>query len=314
MKQVMIRLLVCLVMLAAVGVTKSALAADAPVATLMQVQGQVEFSKDGATWKPLTRNKFLFAGDRVKTGADGSGKLVDQSSGQGQTLSANSEIRISAQGGEVISGSLSKPEAVAGDLVAGLSNRFADAQKYTTVRRAVKKAEDVSLKTAAMVTVSAAYPDLVWSNVGPQYSYKVTLDGKAVTVAGSKNDPIRYQVPTLTEGTHTYRVAVLEGEAVVAEEAEDSKLVWLSAKDDAAIKESLDRIKATAPGDEFALGSFLDEKGLTVAAMDAYVKYFSANPDDNDMRPLLIRAYHELKLKELRTAEAETYNKIINSK
>lgn len=313
MKQVTKRLLACLVVMATIGFATTTLAADPPVATLMQVQGQVEFSKDGTTWKPVARNKFLFAGDMIRTGADGAGQLVGQSNGQGQAVGANSVIRIAAQGGEVVSGSLSKPEPVAGDLVAGLSNRFAEAQRYTTVRRATKKEGEVSLKTVSKVTLSATYPDLVWSNVGPQYSYKVTLDGKSMTVAGGKDDPIRHRISGLSAGKHTFRIAALEGDKVISQATEDSEIVWLSDAEDAAIKKSIERIKTAAPGDEFAVGSFLDEKGLTVAAMDAYVKYFSANKDDNDMRPLLIKAYHDLKLKDLKSAEAELYNKMMNS-
>ncbi|MBF0094017.1 MAG: hypothetical protein HQL33_00905 [Alphaproteobacteria bacterium] len=250
----------------------------------------------------------------IRTGIDGSGKLISPSSGQGQTLGANSTVRAAQQGIEVVAGTLSKPEPVDGDLVAGLSNRFADAQKYTTVRRAAKKAGEISLSTASKVVLSATYPDLVWSNVGPQYGYKLTIDGKTMAVAAGKDDPIRYRLADLAPGKHSFRVVAVEGDKIVSESAKDSELRWLSKEEDAAINAGLARIKAAAPGDDFAIASYLDEKGLTVAAMDSYAKYFAANPDDNDMRPLLIKAYHDLKLKELKSAEAETYNKLINAK
>ena len=41
--------------------------------------------------------------------------------------------------------------------------------------------------------------------------------------------------------------------------------------------------------------------------MDAYRGYFADNPDDNDMRPLLIGAYQNLKLDNLRKSEARRY-------
>jgi len=47
---------------------------------------------------------------------------------------------------------------------------------------------------------------------------------------------------------------------------------------------------------------------MYVAAMDAYREYFQQNPDDNDMRPLLIQSYQDLKLSNLRESEARLYN------
>jgi hypothetical protein len=42
--------------------------------------------------------------------------------------------------------------------------------------------------------------------------------------------------------------------------------------------------------------------------MDIYRDYFTENPDDNDMRPLLIQSYQGLKLSNLRENEARLYN------
>jgi hypothetical protein len=56
------------------------------------------------------------------------------------------------------------------------------------------------------------------------------------------------------------------------------------------------------------VANLLDEKGVAVAALDLYRKYFDEHKDENDLRPLLIRAYSELKLDELRQKEALTYN------
>lgn len=47
---------------------------------------------------------------------------------------------------------------------------------------------------------------------------------------------------------------------------------------------------------------------LAVAALDLYRKYFAENRDENELRPLLIRAHSELKLDELRQQEALIYN------
>ncbi len=290
------------------------LAADPPVAMLTQVMGTVEQSRDGSSWKAVTRNKFLFAGDLVRTGADGSGKLVDQATNMARTMGPSSQVRIGAAAPEVVSGSLSAPEAASGDLSAGLANRFAEAQRYTAVRRGVQQDSQPKLRVAREVTLSATYPDLVWQSFGKAYSYVITIDGAKTTVQGSDDKVIRYHVPTLSAGTHGFSVAVMDGGGHVVSEADkEGSLIWLSPAEDKALADSVARVKAGAPNDVFPLANLLDEKGVLVAAMDAYRKYFNENKDDNDMRPLLIRIYNELKLADLKQAEATLYNDMLGT-
>ena len=287
-------------------------AGEPPVAMLMQVNGTVEQSHDGNTWKPVTRNKFLFAGDIVRTGGDGSAKVVDEANNTARALAANSRIEIGATGIKVANGTLAAPEQLAGDLAAGLSNRFAEAQRYTTVRRGVHH-EETKLRVARQVTLSATYPDLVWENLGKQYSYELVIDGAKHAIAPSQAEMVRTRVADLAPGNHTFTVQVLDNGKVAQEAEKDGTIAWLSPDQDKALADSLAKVKAAAPGDFFAQANFLDEKGLTVAAMDLYRKYFAANKDDNDMRPLLIRAYYELKLNDLKQKEAELYNQMIGS-
>lgn len=47
--------------------------AAGPVAKITQIEGNVEFSRDGENWSVVTRNKYLFPGYQVRTAADGSG-------------------------------------------------------------------------------------------------------------------------------------------------------------------------------------------------------------------------------------------------
>ncbi|MEO5375381.1 MAG: hypothetical protein H7840_14105 [Alphaproteobacteria bacterium] len=295
------------------GYGSQALAVDPPVATLMQVQGQVEFSKDGQAWSPVTRNKMLFVGDMVRTGADGSGKIINQTNNTSQTIAADSVIKAAAEGPQAVSGKLSAPESVSGDLVAGLGNRFAAAQKYTTVRRAAKTdGSAISISAAPSLRLSATYPDLVWENVGKQYTYALAIDGKSVTVPATSEPIVRHRLAGIEPGTHKFSITVMEGDKTVAKTDKDSEIIWLSSAEDTAVKEAEQRLKTVAPGDDFVMANFLDEKGLVVAAMDSYRRYFEKNRDDNDMRPLLIKVYNDLKLKDLKSAEAETYNNMLN--
>ena len=298
----------------AAGMTMMAWAAGAqasepPISMLMQVSGAVESSKDGTKWMPITRNKFLFAGTQVRTGADGSGKLIDQNSGMAQTIGANSVIDITATGPKALSGSLSAPEAASGDLVAGLSNRFAEAQRYTTVRRSVKKeATDLKLRVASDITLSATYPDLVWENLGAQYGYVLVIDGTSLTVPPVAGDMVRFSVPAQSPGPHTFGITVTEGGQAVAQTEKGGTITWLSATEDKALADGVARVQKASANDDFALGNYLDSKNVTVGAMDAYRKHFAAHKDDNDMRPLLIKTYNDLKLRDLRQKEALVYN------
>jgi len=287
-----------------------AFAADPPVSLLMQITGAVEQSRDGNQWRPVTRNKYLFAGDIVRTGADGSGKLVDQATNMAQMLGPNSRIEVGANSVKAIQGTLSAPEQLAGDLSAGLANRFAEAQRYTTVRRGLAKAD---LRVARQVSLSASYPELVWQNVGKQYSYVITIDGAKHPVAATEGEMVRYRVPDLAAGAHTFTVAAMEGDRKAVEAEKEGTIRWLSAAEDQALAQSVAKVKAADPGDVFAVANLLDEQGVSVAAMDIYRKYFGDNKDDNDMRPLLIRTYYELRLSTLRDKEAQIYNDMIGT-
>ncbi|RAU22739.1 hypothetical protein CU669_08445 [Paramagnetospirillum kuznetsovii] len=290
-----------------------ALAADPPVSLLMQVSGTVEHSRDGASWKPVNRNKYLFAGDMIRTGADGSGKLVDQATNMAQTIASGSQIEVAGTALKVVSGKLSAPEAASGDLVAGLGNRFAEAQRYTTVRRSVNKETAIKLRVVQQITLSGSYPELAWQSFGKQHSFVLTIDGVAHTVAGTDEDLVRFKVPELSPGKHAFTVAVMNGSAKVTEADKEGSIIWLSAAEDKALSDSIAKIRAINAKDDFSAANLLDEKGVTVGAMDLYRKYFDENKDDNEMRPLLIRAYNELKLVELKQKEALVYNDKLNA-
>ena len=294
------------------GLVPTAQAGEPPVAVLMQVTGTVELSHDGNTWKPVTRNKFLFAGEVVRTGADGAAKVVDEAANTARALGPNSRIEVAANAVTATAGTLAPPEQLAGDLAAGLSTRFAEAQRYTTVRRGVHT-EAPKLHVARQVTLSATYPDLVWQNLGKDLSYTLVVDGNSLPVPPAGGDMVRFRVPTLTPGSHSFTVQALEPGKAPRPAENEGTIVWLSPAEDAALADGLAKVKATAPNDTFAQANFLDSKGLTVAALDLYRKYFADNQDDNDMRPLLIRAYFELKLNDLRQKEATLYNDMVGT-
>ncbi|MFP6794309.1 MAG: hypothetical protein VB996_13695 [Pseudomonadales bacterium] len=291
-------------------ITSSQVFAKAPpVAKLFQIEGQVEYSRNGTNWNPVRRTKYLFSGYHVRTGKDGSGKLINQASGMSQELGSNSQIEIDGVEVIVIAGSLTEPQEEETSLFQSLMNKFAKAQRYTTVRRGVNLADeacDSKVRTIRSVTVSPRHSDLVWRNACPEYSYKLVIDN-AMPIdvpAQSTSEMIRYNVASSDVGEHTYRVEVFDKDGTVYIPKAESKFQVMSADEENELAAVLEQI-----GDDIFLETnFLEEQGMYVAAMDAYREYFQQNPDDNDMRPLLIQSYQSLKLSNLRESEARLYN------
>ena len=304
----LIAALVAVIIFALTGVAE---AKRPPIGMLMQVKGDVQYTKNGTQWKKVRRNKFVFAGTEVKTGGDGTVIFVNQTSNMTRTVAANSHFKVNETGAEVIAGTLSEPIKAQSDLSTGLSNRFKKAQRYTTVRRSVQKKKKVKLITVRKITLSPSYPHLVWNNVGSNYAYKLHIDGKAVDIASTKNEMIRHSLKKLTPGEHNYRIEVVKEDQSVYLPKRTATVTMLSQEQEDALKSKMALIKQSAPDDDFILASYLDESGLTVAAMDLYRKYFIRYPGDNDMRPMLIKAYHDLKLNKLKKAEAIVYNQML---
>lgn len=283
--------------------------AEAPVAKLVQVEGDVQYTRNGSTWRPVNRTKYLFEGYQIKTGADGKGKLINQETGMSQDLGVNSVIEVGKGDVEVLVGSLSKPEKESGSLFQSLMNKFAKAQRYTTVRRNVgDPAEGVcdnKVRTISKVALSASHPDLVWRNACPEYSYRLVIAGQTYDIpAQSTAEMIRFTVPAMKPGEYEYHVEVLDKDGTVYIPRSESTFVWLDESSEKKLKNEL----AAFGDDVFLKTNLLESKEMHIAAMDEYRNYFQENPDDNDMRPLLINSYQELKLSNLREREARLYN------
>ncbi|MBF0454664.1 MAG: hypothetical protein HQL72_07570 [Magnetococcales bacterium] len=311
MKSTFMKIGVMLISILWLGVGAEAFAKSPPVAMLTQVKGKIEYSKDGQKWKKIRRNKFLFEGYTVRTGDDGSAKLVNQITNMSRDVGPNTEFKISSKGGELVSGILSKPMQASGDLVASLNKRFAKAQRYTTVRRSVNKKKKLKLNTIKEVTLSAAHPDLVWEGMGSDIAYRLTIDGTSYDVPAVNGSMVRFSVPTLSSGDHEYTVELVKDGETVYSPKKSHIIKWMDGNHLAAFNQGLASVKSAAPGDDFLLANYLEEKGMTVAAMDMYRKYFTENADDIDMYPMLIKSYHDLKLKDMKKAEAVKYNQML---
>ena len=288
--------------------------AAGPVAKLSQLEGTVEFSRDGEGWEVLSRNKYLFPGHEVRTGADGSAKLSSQASGEIRDLGASTHLRVVEAGIEVLAGSgLGASGDAAGGFWQGVENKFATSQRYTTVRRSVKKAEDLpKIDTARKLVLTAEHPEVVWSNAGPEFSYVLRVGTDRFSVAPTSTaEMIRFALPEMAPGEYEYEMLILlDGEEVYAPRR-PGKLTWLAGPEADWVHTEVQARKADPnQNDVFALAEVYEGAGLLVPVMDLYRDFFQTYPEENEMRPLLIKAYHDLKLMDLKEKEAITFNTI----
>ncbi|MEO5376307.1 MAG: hypothetical protein H7832_00760 [Magnetococcus sp. DMHC-6] len=278
-------------------------AAPTPVELLMQVKGDVFYSHEGGEWKAVHRNKYLFPGDQIKTENGGSGRLINQKKQQYRTLGPNTLLKINDDQASLVSGtSLSDFQAL-DELSSSVTNLFSNSQMYTTKRRSILHKETIHLETIQKITLSNTYPELIWEELGPQYSYRLTIDDHSVDIHGTNNEIVRYKISELSPGEHPYKVELLKDGKVIESPKKATVIRWLSHDEMEIISQEMEKIRHLIPDDDLILASYLEEKGLAVAAMDMYQKYFKENPEDVDMRPMMIQSYYNLKLTNLRKKE-----------
>ncbi|MEO5333375.1 MAG: hypothetical protein H7839_15285 [Magnetococcus sp. YQC-5] len=285
-----------------------------PLVLITQIQGQVEYSKEDSTWKPLQRNKLLFNGDQVRTGGDGSAKLIHQTAHTIQTMGGHSVIKITENRIDKLSGTLSEPVTAAANLFDNLEKRFAEAQHYTTMRRGVSK-DPLRKGAKKELFLSPKYPELVWSNMGAEYTYELVIDNHSIPVgsAGS-SEMVRHTITGVTPGRHVCQIKVLKDGQELSDFTKNCAINWMDSAQIATLEKGINEIKTLAPGDPFMLGLFLDNNGLTVAAMDMYRIYFKHNLQDLEMRPMLIKAYSDLELNDLKKQEVKRYQQLVSEK
>ncbi|MEM7363899.1 MAG: hypothetical protein AAF525_07725 [Pseudomonadota bacterium] len=296
-------------MLSVIGFSNSAIAREAPVAKLVQVEGEVQYSRNGTTWRPVRRTKYLFNGYQIRTGSDGNGKLINQLTGTSQKLGADTHIEIGKQEVQVLAGALSRPTQESTSIWESLMNKFSRAQRYTTVRRdpdGGKPPCDIKVRTIREVAISNDHPELVWRNCG-SYKYQLSLDGKTMEVASQDGEFYRHKVSGKKPGEYTFSVTAIAEDGREYTQRKPSTFVWLDDQQASGIREQVE----SAGDDVFVAAAIYEANGLFVAALDAYREYFAENPDDNDMRPMLVNSYQSLKLSDLRHEEAVVYQKAL---
>lgn len=298
-------LLIALVLLLAVA---PVLANRVPVGMVFDVEGTVESGKEGKDrFKPVRRNKLLFPGSIIRVGADGTAKFVNQQTQETTTLLANSEIKVTDTGMELVSGELGATEA-AGDLLAGLDKQFATTQKYTTVRRSANKADKVVEVDLGNLTLADDYPQIAWENKGSEYSYRLHVGDQVIEVPSTDAPVVTQAIQPFTERSMKYKVEIVKDGKVLSS-SKERRLSWLSGKKLNKFQEEMEAVKAFDT-DGFLQAGVLKDNGLLVPAMQTYESFFEKNSDDddiNDLRPFMIEVYSRLKLEAMQKEVTETY-------
>ncbi len=292
-------------------ISASAASGDNPVALLIEAKGEVMYSPDGKAWKKVSRNKFLFENWQARTGRNGTCILLNQETDEIEQVGNNTEFEIHANGTKFLKGTASEPEP-AKSLAGFFKRKFATVQKYTGLTRYGKTENQVKLKTADRITLSDDYPEMVWKNVGEEYSYQLIVGEKIFNVPkpGTESEMIRFKLPhkEMKPGLFEYCVQILYEEEILYSPEKKNKLKWLSDAEKISFQTQKQQISQIARDNGFLMGALMDEHGLKVAAMDQYRKFLAENPDSDETRAFLIKILNDLKLEKFENAEKAVYN------
>ena len=288
-----------------------------PVGVLFNVQGLVEYSKDGVKWKKVRRNKFLFSGYQIKTGSGATGNLLSQKSGENFKLSSGALVKITDADFETVQGSM-EPDETAGALTQALMKKFSKAQSYTTVRRAPKR--ELDLQAAREIVLCDSYPTVAWPSQGETLSYRLDVGDIQYDVPATGDPIVRAQVKPF-KGEQDYVIHVLENGKIISSlqpfrkrgKNHKHQLIWMDDAQSEKLSATVNEIQSDFPDNYFMLGGIFEEEKMWVAALDQYQKYLAENPDEIEMKPYLFRVYKKLMLKELYTKELEAFQKEIQA-
>lgn len=281
-----------------------------PVTLLLQAKGKVEYCNGTKEWKTVRRNKFLFEGYRVRTGDDGTCKLLNQQTNTIKVLTENSEVEIRGDGALSVAGGLSEDQPIV-SILGNLKRKFVKVQKYTVVLRSAHKKQDVLQENISSrnIVLSQDYPDLVWENRGPEYSYRLIVGEKSFEVPPADSDTVRFRLPPLQPGQLAYKIQLLRDSTLICDPIKSGSLYWMTDEERDNFRKGLGSVRELDPDNRFLIANYMDEQGISVAAMDQYRKFFQENTDANEMRPFLIKVYHDLDLENLKKEEIALYNR-----
>jgi len=275
-----------------------------PAFLLIKAEGTVEYAKSQNKWKRIRRNKFLFDNYQIRTFQNSSCQLIDDRNQKCYLLHENSQIMIRNQKIVSVKGQLSEGQKP-GRFENYWEKKFTKVQEYTAALR-TKMNQNIKLIIKDIV-LSNDFPEIVWENKGQDYAYRLHINDEIYQVSGGEGDIIRYIPKKLPAGKYSYHVDVVdEFGDIICSSDKNRSLVWLSENESQKIVDRIHEID-THLNNSFIIANYLEDMGLNVPAMDYYNRYFSNNPDENEMRPYLINIYRKLGLNTLRNNECKRY-------
>jgi len=281
-----------------------------PAFLLIKAEGTVEYAKSHNKWKPIRRNKFLFDNYQVRTFQNSSCQLIDDRNQTSYLLHENSQIMIRNQKIVSVKGQLSEGQKP-GHLENYWEKKFTKVQEYTAALRTEMK-KNISL-TIKNIVLSNDFPEIVWENKGQEYKYRLHINNEIYQVSGGEGNIIRYIPKKLPAGKYSYFVEVVsKSDDIICSSKKNRSLIWLSENESQIIVDRIHDID-THLNNSFIIANYLEDMGLNVPAMDYYNRYFSNNPNENEMRPYLINIYRKLGLNTLRINEYKQYKQILQN-
>ena len=291
-------------------------ASRAPVAKVTEFTGSVDVSSDGKRWRPLKRAKLLFAGYRVRTGANGTATVLSQSAESSLKLAPRTVVAITGTKMQVVSGRATSPEKQLGVLTffENLQNRFASRQRYTTVRRG---AEDVSqVLTPDHVTAGQDFPTLVWQNAGAGARYRLVVGDQVVDVpaVNPKAPYVSYELKNIAPGKHKVQIEVLDAAGNLRFVDPDAgELTWLTPAESRALKTKQDALLEDTRNTDEDIANFLADSGLLVPAMYHCRAYLADSPDDQAVALAYLKVLKELRLNALHAKQVGSMTRVASA-
>ncbi|MDP6096573.1 MAG: hypothetical protein QGG67_11435 [Gammaproteobacteria bacterium] len=296
-----LQLLLCSIMILVS--TQQGWAQGSPIARAVPLEGTLEYKKGDNNWAAVTRPKYLFETYSIRTLENSSARLVLLSDNTSALLSAYSEAEIRGSSIVVVRGEMGETEDENNTILASLSTKFENAQRFITVRR--QSPCDEMVRPANAISLSNEYPELVWKNACPTYSYRLTVGSSSFDVPpAGEADLVRYAVSGLGSGEYEYKIEVLDRGRTLYSPRSSSTLVWIDDATSTELSTALDQLD----NDIFLMADLLESLNLLIPALDLYREFFNSNTEDNDMRPFLIMSYAGLGLQDLQADEARLYN------
>jgi hypothetical protein len=274
-----------------------------PVAMLVNGSGTLTFSKDGDQWTPINRNKLLFNGDYVKTGHDGSCKLIFHDAQFAKYIENNSHAIVKDNDLELLAGNVSDSNAKTFNLFDNLKRKFAVIHRYTTVQRSTTP--QTSFTLPELLVISNQYPTVAWENLSPEYHYRFIFQGTSNTIPKSDQEIIRYNLSNYKPGKHEYTLCVMDNDKELYRKS--ASILCLSKKESEKIFQQEQRIRQISD-QGFLLGHYMDEQGLKVPALDYYQRFFENGSYDVNIYPFLIKVYDDLGMKRIAKQKIRVFN------